>query len=212
LKLDESPDVMAGSSAMLKRLFDICAATIILVAMSPVFLLVALAVRFEFGRPILFSQNRPGLHGKLFKIYKFRTMHATTDKNGEMLPDAMRLCLLGKLLRSTSLDEFPELWNVLKGEMSLVGPRPLLIEYIPIYSREQHRRHDVLPGITGWAQINGRNDISWKRKFELDVWYVDNRSFWLDMKIFFLTSVRVLKRTGISKKGHSTTDSFNGMN
>lgn len=197
---------------MVKRLFDICVATIVLVVASPLLLLVALAVRLKFGRPIFFSQPRPGLHEKIFRIYKFRTMHNATDKQGNLLPDAMRLSAFGQLLRSTSLDELPALWNVVKGDMSLTGPRPLLIDYLPIYSAEQRRRHDVRPGITGWAQVNGRNDISWRRKFELDVWYVDNRSFWLDIRILFLTLICVFRRVGISKNGHSTTDYFNGLN
>lgn len=197
---------------MLKRLFDVGIATLVLAAASPILLLVALAVRLKFGRPIFFSQRRPGLHEKIFSIYKFRTMHNATDKQGNLLPDALRLSAFGQLLRSTSLDELPALWNVIKGDMSLTGPRPLLIDYLPIYSAEQRRRHDVRPGITGWAQVNGRNDISWRRKFELDVWYVDNQSFALDMRILFLTLICVFRRVGISKDGHSTTDYFNGLN
>ena len=197
---------------MLKRVFDFSIAAIVLTAMSPVLLIVALVVRVNFGRPILFSQERPGLHEKIFNIYKFRTMHNATDKKGNLLPDAMRLSTIGQLLRSTSLDELPALWNVIRGEMSLTGPRPLLIDYLPMYSEEQRRRHAVRPGITGWAQVNGRNDISWRRKFELDVWYVDNQSFWLDVRILFLTLICVFKRVGISKSGHSTTDYFNGLN
>ena len=197
---------------MVKRTFDFSLAAILLAATSPLLLLVALIVLFNFGKPILFSQPRPGRHEKIFRIYKFRTMHDTRDKNGDLLPDAMRLGALGQFLRSTSLDELPALWNVLTGEMSLIGPRPLLIDYLPIYSATQRRRHEVRPGITGWAQVNGRNDISWRKKFELDVWYIDNQSFWLDMCILFRTLVCVLQRAGISKQGHSTTDYFDGLN
>lgn len=197
---------------MLKRTFDFSLAAILLAATSPLLLLVALIVLFNFGRPILFSQPRPGLGEKIFRIYKFRTMHNTRDKNGDLLPDAMRLGALGQFLRSASLDELPALWNVLTGKMSLIGPRPLLIDYLPIYSATQRRRHEVRPGITGWAQVNGRNDISWRKKFELDIWYIDNQSFWLDMRILFMTLVCVLQRAGISKQGHSTTDYFDGLN
>lgn len=197
---------------MLKRAFDVSLAAILLAATLPILLMVALIVLINFGRPILFSQPRPGLHEKIFRIYKFRTMHDTRDPNGNLLPDAMRLCALGQFLRSTSLDELPALWNVLKGEMSLIGPRPLLVDYLPIYSAAQRRRHEVRPGITGWAQVNGRNDISWRQKFELDVWYIDNQSFWLDIRILFMTLVCVLQRAGISKHGHSTTDYFDGLN
>lgn len=197
---------------MLKRTLDVTVAATLLVAMSPVLVIVALLVFFTFGQPILFSQPRPGLHEKIFRIYKFRTMHDTKDKQGDLLPDAMRLSAVGRLLRSTSVDELPALWNVLKGDMSLVGPRPLLIDYLPIYSAVQRRRHEVRPGITGWAQVNGRNDISWRQKFEFDIWYIDHQSCWLDIRILFMTLLCVLKRTGVSKNGHSTTDYFNGLN
>lgn len=197
---------------MLKRIFDFSLAAILLAATSPVLLILALVVLIKLGRPIVFSQPRPGLHEKIFRIYKFRTMNDTKDSHGDLLPDAMRLCALGQLLRSTSLDELPALWNVLRGEMSLVGPRPLLIDYLPIYNPTQRRRHEVRPGITGWAQVNGRNDISWRRKFELDVWYIDHQSLWLDLRIICMTLICVFKRIGISKNGHSTTDYFNGMN
>jgi lipopolysaccharide/colanic/teichoic acid biosynthesis glycosyltransferase len=197
---------------MWKRPFDVIVAATLLVAASPALLLVGLMVLITLGRPILFSQPRPGLREKTFWIYKFRTMHDTKDRHGNLLPDAMRSSAVGRMLRSTSLDELPALWNVLKGEMSLVGPRPLLVDYLPIYSAAQRRRHEVRPGITGWAQVNGRNDISWCQKFELDVWYIDNQSCWLDFRILFMTVVCVLKRSGISKPGHSTTDYFNGTN
>lgn len=197
---------------MLKRCFDFSIAAIVLAVLSPVLLIVAMVVLVTFGRPILFSQQRPGLHEKIFNIYKFRTMNDTRDAHGDLLPDAQRLSSVGQLLRSTSLDELPALWNVIRGEMSLCGPRPLLIAYLPIYSAEQRRRHAVRPGITGWAQVNGRNNISWQRKFELDVWYVDHQSFWLDVRILFMTMICVFRRVGISKNGHSTTDYFNGVN
>jgi len=197
---------------MLKRTLDFSLAAILLAAMSPVLLLVALVVIIKFRRPILFSQARPGLHERIFRIHKFRTMHDTRDLDGHLLPDAMRMSALGQFLRSTSLDELPALWNVLKGEMSLVGPRPLLIDYLPIYSAAQRRRHTVRPGITGWAQVNGRNAISWRLKFELDIWYIEHQSVWLDIRILFKTLMCVFKRVGISKTGHSTTDYFNGLN
>ena len=168
---------------MLKRLFDIFGSLIILVFLSPIWGLVWLAVRWNLGAPVLFRQMRPGLHGRPFLMIKFRTMRDIADSDGELLPDAERMTPFGRFLRSTSLDELPELWNVLKGEMSLVGPRPLLMEYLHLYTEEQFRRHEVRPGITGWAQVNGRNAIDWDKKFELDVWYVDHMSFWLDLKI-----------------------------
>jgi len=171
---------------------------------------VALLVRVKIGTPIFFTQSRPGLHGNAFTMIKFRTMTNARGADGSLLPDAERLTRFGRFLRATSLDELPELWNVLKGEMSLVGPRPLLIEYLPLYSPEQARRHDVRPGITGWAQVNGRNAISWDEKFKLDVWYVDHQSFWLDMKILLLTVRRVFQRHGISADGEATMKPFMG--
>ena len=195
---------------MIKRLVDICAASVALLLLSPVIICVAALVHFKLGSPILFKQTRPGLHGKPFKMMKFRTMLDATDAQGNPLPDEVRLTSFGKLLRSTSLDELPGLLSVLKGDMSLVGPRPLLMEYLPLYSVEQARRHEVRPGITGWAQVNGRNAISWEEKFKLDVWYVDNQSFLLDIKILFLTVWKVLRRKDISADGEVTMAPFLG--
>lgn len=171
----------------MKRLFDFCASLFGLVLLSPIIALVAWKIRKNLGSPVLFRQTRPGLHGKPFEMVKFRTMKDAVDAQGNPLPDSERMTPFGDKLRNSSLDELPELWNVLKGEMSLVGPRPLLMQYLPLYSQEQARRHEVRPGVTGWAQINGRNAISWEDKFKLDVWYVDNRNLWLDIKILFLT-------------------------
>mgnify|MGYP000952035283 CR=1 FL=1 len=195
---------------ILKRVFDICASAIALSLLAPVFIGTAILVRVKLGSPILFTQIRPGLHGQPFKMMKFRTMTDERDSQGELLSDAERLTAFGKFLRSSSLDELPELLNVLKGDMSLVGPRPLLMEYLPLYSPEQARRHHAKPGITGWAQINGRNAISWEQKFSLDVWYVDNQSLWLDIKILFLTVWKVFKREGISAAGEATMTKFTG--
>ncbi|EWG98229.1 sugar transferase [Halomonas sp. BC04] len=195
---------------MLKRLFDIIAALCSLVILAPVILVVTLLIRWRLGAPVLFRQARPGLHGKPFEIVKFRTMLDPHDKDGNTLPDEQRMTRLGTLLRSTSLDELPELWNVLKGEMSLVGPRPLLMEYLPLYSKEQYRRHEVRPGVTGWAQVKGRNTLTWDEKFKFDVWYVDNRTFWLDIRILLLTIRKVLQREGISGHGHVTMAPFTG--
>lgn len=194
----------------LKRLFDLTAACLGLLMFWPVLALLALLVRLKLGSPVLFRQERAGLNGESFYLYKFRSMTQGCDANGELLPDALRLTTFGKLLRSTSLDELPGLWNVLCGEMSLVGPRPLLPEYLPLYSEQQARRHEVLPGITGWAQVNGRNAIGWEQKFELDVWYVDHRSFWLDLQILFKTVFKVLKRDGISSAQDVTMQPFKG--
>ncbi len=193
-----------------KRVFDLVFAASALLVLAPVLAVVACLVRVRFGAPILFRQQRPGLYGRPFSIMKFRTMTNERDADGRLLPDAQRLTKLGRLLRSLSLDEFPELWNVLKGEMSIVGPRPLLMEYLPLYSRTQARRHDVLPGITGWAQVNGRNEASWPRKFALDVWYIDHHSLWLDLKIIGLTFWTVLRRHGITQPGRATADRFRG--
>lgn len=195
---------------MIKRLFDVCVAALLLVILSPVLLVVAFLIRATLGQPVVFAQQRPGMRGKPFCILKFRTMTSAVDASGQPLPDAARLTPFGRLLRSTSLDELPELWNVLMGDMSLVGPRPLLMEYMRLYSREEARRHDVLPGITGWAQINGRNAISWREKFALDVWYVDHRSFWLDLVILWRTLLRVCDRRGISAAGEATMPTFTG--
>ncbi|QDS96963.1 sugar transferase [Adhaeretor mobilis] len=194
----------------MKRALDIIAAACGLAALLPFILLIALLVRWKMGSPVLFRQVRPGLDGKPFEMVKFRTMRDATDAAGEPLADAERLTSLGKFLRSSSLDELPELWNVLKGDMSLVGPRPLLMEYLDRYTREQARRHEVRPGITGWAQINGRNAISWQEKFALDVWYVDNASLWLDLKILVQTVWQVIARKGISAGEHATMPKFEG--
>ncbi len=194
----------------LKRLFDFIAAGAGLLVLWPFLALLALLVRVKLGSPVLFRQQRAGLDGRPFYLYKFRSMTQACDAQGQLLPDAVRLTAFGRLLRSTSLDELPGLWNVLCGEMSLVGPRPLLPEYLPLYSPQQARRHEVLPGITGWAQVNGRNAISWEQKFELDVWYVDNRSFWLDLQILWKTVAKVLKRDGISNAQDVTMPPFEG--
>lgn len=194
----------------MKRIFDIIASLGLLVSLAPLLLALSLLIRWWLGGPVLFRQVRPGLNGKPFQMIKFRTMTDARDGSGELLPDDIRLTRFGRFLRSTSLDELPELWNVLTGEMSLVGPRPLLMEYLPLYSAEQARRHEVRPGITGWAQVNGRNAISWQEKFRLDVWYVDHRSFWLDCRILAMTLRKVLIRDGISEAGHVTATKFTG--
>ena len=195
---------------MIKRGFDILVAALLLIVLLPVFVIIAFKVKTIIGSRVFFRQVRPGFLGKPFEIIKFRTMLDAVDRNGNLLPDSERLTSLGKFLRSTSFDELPELWNVLKGEMSLVGPRPLLMEYLPLYSKEQAGRHKVQPGITGWAQVNGRNAITWEEKFKLDVWYVDNRSFWLDLKILFLTVKRVVLRNGVNQSGYMTMEKFRG--
>ncbi len=197
-------------SPQLKRVVDIVGATLALVLLAPLLLSIAVLVRLKLGSPVLFRQVRPGLHGKPFVIYKFRTMTDARDANGVLLPDEQRLTRFGQFLRSTSLDELPELLNVLKGEMSLVGPRPLLMEYLERYTPEQARRHEVKPGITGWAQIHGRNAISWEEKLRLDVWYVDNWSLGLDFRILLITLWKVLRREGISAEGHATMPQFVG--
>ncbi len=194
----------------LKRAIDVLGATIALVVLSPVLLVVAWRVRREIGAPVLFRQQRPGLSGETFTLYKFRTMTDERGPNGELLPDDQRLTDFGRWLRSTSLDELPELWNVLRGDMSLVGPRPLLIEYLPRYSPHQARRHEVRPGITGWSQINGRNDMTWEDKLAMDVWYVDNHGLWLDVRILLRTLWVTLTRRGVSLSGHATTVRFMG--
>jgi len=194
----------------MKRLFDILIASISLIVLALPLLFLAILVRFKFGSPIFFKQIRPGLHAKSFEMIKFRTMIDAYSANGALLPDFERLTPFGSFLRSTSLDELPELWNVLKGDMSLVGPRPLLMEYLPLYSSSQARRHEVHPCITGWAQVNGRNQISWDAKFVHNVWYVDNRSFWIDIKILFITVKKVLLREGIIGGGKVTMSKFTG--
>lgn len=195
---------------LIKRLFDVCCSALALLLLWPVLLVLFVLVRRYLGAPAFFCQERPGLHGRPFLMIKFRTMLDATDALGNPLPDALRLTRFGRFLRATSLDELPELWNVLKGDMSLVGPRPLLMEYLPLYSAEQSRRHLVRPGVTGWAQINGRNALSWPEKFRLDVWYVDNRSFWLDLKILLLTVRKVFVREGINAQGEATMAKFTG--
>jgi len=195
---------------MLKRSFDFVVALAGLVVLSPLLLAIVALVRWRLGSPVLFRQQRPGLGGRPFTLVKFRTMTDARSADGAAAPDAQRLTAFGRSLRSTSLDELPELYNVLIGDMSLVGPRPLLMEYLPLYNAHQRRRHEVRPGITGWAQVNGRNAISWERKFDLDVWYVDNASFWLDLKILWLTLWRVLRREGISEEGSATAERFTG--
>jgi lipopolysaccharide/colanic/teichoic acid biosynthesis glycosyltransferase len=195
---------------VLKRLFDFVLAGLALVALILPLLCLAWVVRRELGNPVLFRQVRPGLHGQPFEMVKFRTMTDERGPDGELLPDVLRLTPFGRFLRDSSLDELPQLWNVLKGEMSLVGPRPLLMEYLPLYNLEQARRHEVRPGITGWAQVNGRNAISWEDKFALDVWYVDNSSLWLDIRVASLTVRKVLVRYGISAAGEATLSQFTG--
>jgi lipopolysaccharide/colanic/teichoic acid biosynthesis glycosyltransferase len=195
---------------MFKRLFDILASVCGLLILFPVITLVTWQIRRKLGSPVLFRQIRPGLNGQPFEMIKFRTMRDAVDAAGNPLPDSERMTSFGSFLRSSSLDELPELWNVLKGDMSLVGPRPLLMEYLPLYSVEQYRRHEVRPGVTGWAQINGRNALSWDEKFKLDVWYVNNRSLWLDLKIILQTIKKVVARDGISAEGEVTMTKFTG--
>ena len=195
---------------MLKRIFDVLAALGGLLLLAPVLLIVALLIRVNLGSPVLFRQTRPGLHGKPFEMIKFRSMLDAYDDSGQPLPNEQRLTRFGKLLRSTSLDELPELWNVLKGDMSLVGPRPLLVEYLPLYNEHQARRHEMRPGVTGWAQVNGRNAISWEQKFDYDVWYVDNHSLLLDLKILLLTVKKVFVREGIAHQNNVAMPRFEG--
>lgn len=196
----------------MKRLFDFAFALLGLIALALPLLIIIVLVRRKLGSPVFFRQVRPGLDGKPFEMIKFRTMTDERGPNGQLLPDAVRLTPFGRFLRATSLDELPELWNVLKGDMSLVGPRPLLMEYLPLYTPEQARRHEVRPGVTGWAQVNGRNAISWEAKFSLDVWYVEHQSLWLDIKILWLTVRKVLVREGISAAGDATMPTFKGKN
>jgi len=195
---------------MLKRVFDIVFSVILIILFAPVFIIVGLLILVAMGRPILFAQSRPGYKEEIFGIYKFRTMTNDTDANGELLPDEKRLRGVGKFIRSTSLDELPQLFNVFKGEMSFVGPRPLLVEYLPLYNNEQKKRHNVKPGITGWAQVNGRNAISWEQKFEHDIWYVEHQNFLLDMKILWMTMIKLFKRSGISSANSVTMEKFEG--
>ena len=193
-----------------KRIFDLTFALIALIILSPVLILTAIFVRIFIGSPILFTQQRPGYKGRPFHIYKFRSMTNRFARDGSLLPDAERLTRFGRILRSLSLDELPELFNILRGEMSFVGPRPLLMDYLPLYSPEQMRRHDVMPGLTGWAQVNGRNAIDWPARFRMDVWYVDNWSFWLDIRIIFMTVSKVILREGVNQAGQSTVEYFKG--
>lgn len=195
----------------MKRIFDFVSTFLGLILLSPILLVIAVFIRLKLGSPVFFKQQRPGLNEKPFNIYKFRTMTDETDSKGDLLPDSVRLTAFGKLLRRYSLDEFPQLFNVVKGDMSLVGPRPLLMEYLPLYTPEHKRRHEVRPGVTGWAQINGRNAISWEEKLNLDVWYVDNHSFWLDLKILWRTLLKVFKSEGINQPGQATTDKYKGV-
>ena len=197
---------------LFKRLVDIVFSLVIIILFSPLTIIVFFILFFSNSGAIFFKQERPGLKGRIFKLRKFKTMNDRKDSDGKLLPDSKRLTRTGSFIRSTSLDELPQLFNVLMGHMSLVGPRPLLVKYLPLYSSEQHRRHEVRPGITGWAQVNGRNAISWKKKFELDVWYVDNQSFALDIKVLFLTLQKVIQRKGITSSTSVTVEPFNGEN
>jgi len=193
-----------------KRVFDFVVSLIAIILLSPILLIIAILVRFKLGSPVIFRQKRPGLNGEIFTIYKFRTMTNETDENGNLLTDKERLTKFGKFLRSTSLDELPELFNILKGDMSIVGPRPLLVQYLPLYNENQRRRHEVRPGLTGWAQVNGRNNISWEKRFKLDIEYVENISFLLDLKIILLTCLKVVMRDGINSKTSVTMEPFRG--
>ena len=195
---------------MVKICFDFVIATLAIIILLPVFIILYLLILWNLGQPVIFKQLRPGLNGELFQMYKFRSMSNQTDSDGNLLPDANRLNSFGKFLRTSSCDELPSLWNVIIGDMSLVGPRPLLMEYLPLYNHKQSRRHEVRPGITGWAQVNGRNAINWQEKFDLDVWYVDNHSLILDVRILFLTIKKVLKKDGISEDGEETMSKFTG--
>ncbi|QIB68151.1 sugar transferase [Aminipila butyrica] len=197
---------------VIKRFFDICISLIALVVLSPLFLIVTILVRKKLGTPAIFRQERPGFHGEIFRMYKFRSMTDKRDADGNLLPDEIRLTGFGRRLRATSLDELPELWNILKGDMSFVGPRPLLVQYLPLYNEEQRRRHDVRPGLTGWAQVNGRNSISWTEKFKLDIWYVNHCSFLVDLKIIGTTIKKVFSRADINQEGQATAEDFTGHN
>ena len=196
----------------MKRLFDLVVTLLLLPFIFLLCFIITLFVKIKLGSPVIFAQPRTGLNGNIFNMIKFRTMTNKCDLDGNLLPDSIRLTQFGQLLRLTSLDELPGLWNVIKGNMSLVGPRPLLVEYLPLYNDRQMRRHEVLPGITGWAQVNGRNSISWDEKFDLDVWYVDNQSIWLDVKILWLTVKKVIMRDGINQDGQATSQYFKGSN
>lgn len=197
---------------IIKRVIDFCCSLLLLIVVTPIFIIVSIFIFFSGTRDVFFYQNRPGKNGTIFKVLKFKTMNDKKDSDGKLLPDAKRLTAVGRIIRSLSLDELPQLINVLKGDMSLIGPRPLLPKYLPLYNQQQKRRHEVRPGITGWAQVNGRNAISWQQKFEYDVWYVDHVSFWLDLKIIFLTIKKVLVREGISAEDSATMKPFTGNN
>lgn len=203
-------NIQQGVGSFMKRMLDIFIAALLLLLLFPITLIVALLIRFKLGSPVFFKQKRPGLEGKPFNVYKFRTMTDERDENGVLLPDYIRLTSFGSFLRRYSLDEFLQLVNVLRGELSLVGPRPLLMDYLPLYTEEQAKRHQVRPGITGWAQVNGRNAISWEEKFRLDIWYVENSSLLLDLKILFLTLYKVFKQEGIHQENHVTMEKFTG--
>jgi sugar transferase EpsL len=207
-----SSSASSKALSVTKRLLDLTMSLVLIFILSPVLLCTALAVRLLVGRPVLFRQLRPGLHGKPFELLKFRTMTNARDADGRLLPDVQRITAFGRWLRRSSLDELPELFNVLRGEMSLVGPRPLLLEYLPLYTAVQARRHEVRPGLTGWAQVNGRNALTWQEKFRLDVWYVENSSLLLDLRILWLTLIRVATADGISQAGHATAERFTGNN
>ncbi len=194
----------------MKRFFDLTAALLLLILLTPLLAAITILIANKLGSPVIFKQLRPGLHGRPFYLYKFRTMTDFKDENGNLLPDEIRLTSFGKWLRKYSLDELPQLFNVFKGDLGFVGPRPLLMEYLPLYSPEQARRHKVRPGITGWAQVNGRNAISWEEKFALDIWYVDNHTLWLDFKILFLTIIKAVRSEGINQEGYSTMPKFKG--
>jgi sugar transferase EpsL len=194
----------------MKRMFDFVVAFMLIMLLWPIMMIIVILIRIKLGSPILFKQQRPGMHGKPFIIYKFRTMKQLADKNGKLLDDSLRMTGLGTFLRKYSLDELPQLFNILKGDLSLIGPRPLLMEYLPLYSKEQTRRHDVRPGISGWAQVNGRNAVSWEEKFQYDVWYVDNQSFLLDMKIMWMTLIKVISSEGVTQEGSVTMEKFRG--
>lgn len=208
--MESLPSRKRPAASRLKRAFDLVLTFPVLLIIIPVLILVALLVRLLLGKPVFYRQERPGLHAKPFRLWKFRTMTDHRDAQGQLLPDEQRLTRFSGFLRAASLDEWPELFNVLKGEMSLVGPRPLLMRYLPRYNAEQFRRHEALPGITGWAQINGRNALSWEEKFAFDVWYIDHWSFWLDVRILAITALRVFRRQGISEPGHATMSEFMG--
>ena len=202
--------LITETASMWKRPFDLIVSLTAVILTAPLLMTLAALVRLRLGTPVIFRQQRPGLHGQPFTLYKFRTMADACDAQGNLLPDAERLTSFGRFSRSTSLDELPELWNVLKGDMSLIGPRPLLMQYLDRYTPEQARRHEVRPGITGWAQVNGRNALTWEQKFALDVWYVDNLSLWLDLKIIAMTVWKILRREGISQPGQATAEEFRG--